>query len=47
MVLSTISVILRFVSRGVSKTPLWWDDYTVLIALVSAGLLLDLSESDN
>ncbi|KAJ5455252.1 hypothetical protein N7475_010373 [Penicillium sp. IBT 31633x] len=30
---ATICVILRFVSRHVAKVELWWDDYTIAVAL--------------
>ena len=33
VVLSGISVVLRFISRRLVKQPLLWDDWTVLIAL--------------
>ena len=32
--LSTIAVLLRFVARYLSKAGLWWDDWTILMALV-------------
>ncbi|MCJ1474658.1 hypothetical protein MMC13_003318 [Lambiella insularis] len=32
--LSTVAVILRFVSRLVSKAGLWWDDWVILAALL-------------
>ncbi len=33
--LSAIAVALRFVSRGLSKVRLWWDDWLILVALVN------------
>lgn len=33
-VLAVAAVILRFVSRSMAKAKLWWDDYTILVALV-------------
>ena len=32
--ISTMAVILRFVSRLVSQAGFWWDDWTILAALV-------------
>jgi hypothetical protein len=32
--LAVIAVILRFVARYYAKTNLWWDDWSILIALV-------------
>ena len=32
--LSTIAVILRFIARYLSRAGLWWDDWTILLALV-------------
>ena len=38
-----VAVILRLVSRRVSRMRIWWDDYMTLLALVSAiGLNVDL-----
>lgn len=37
MVLSTIAVTMRITARLTSKIPLHWDDYTILVALVSCG----------
>jgi hypothetical protein len=34
---ATIAVILRFISRHVARVGLWWDDYTIAIALVSCS----------
>ena len=34
IVLSTIFVILRFISRLIANAGLWWDDFLVLLALV-------------
>jgi hypothetical protein len=39
---ATLCVILRFISRHVSRAGLWWDDYTIAIALVSDVLILSL-----
>lgn len=33
--LSATAVTLRFLSRRLSKVSLWWDDWLILIALVS------------
>ena len=35
-VLSTAAVALRFLSRKVLKTKIWWDDWIILVALVSS-----------
>jgi len=32
--ISTIAVILRFISRMVSKAGLWWDDWLIVAAMV-------------
>ena len=37
IVIAAIAVILRFVSRILSKAGLWWDDWAILLAMVSAG----------
>jgi hypothetical protein len=34
LALATIAVILRFISRSVSKANLWWDDWILAVALV-------------
>ena len=34
--ISTIAVILRFVSRLVSQAGFWWDDWMILAALVGS-----------
>ena len=34
---ATLAVILRFIARRVSGAGLWWDDYTIAIALVRFG----------
>ena len=40
---ATIAVILRLVSRRVSRMRIWWDDYMTLVALIFAiGLNVDL-----
>ena len=41
-VIATGGVILRGVARRKSKTPLGWDDYTILLALVSYNILYTL-----
>ena len=41
MVLSGLAVMLRFLSRMLSKAGLWWDDWVILTALV---IPLDLSD---
>jgi len=33
-VLSIVAVIARLVARRMSKVALWWDDYTIIVALV-------------
>ena len=33
-VLSTIAVALRFLSRRLGRASLWWDDWTILMALI-------------
>ena len=38
---STIAVTLRFVCRRVMKAHLWWDDWTMLAALVSLSKVED------
>jgi hypothetical protein len=32
---ATLAVTLRFTARYVSRAGFWWDDYTILVALVS------------
>lgn len=32
---ATIVVILRYIARYVARAGLWWDDYTIVAALVS------------
>lgn len=32
--LATIAVIMRFISRSLSKANLWWDDWILAVALV-------------
>lgn len=32
---ATIVVILRYIARYVAKAGFWWDDYTIVAALVS------------
>ena len=33
-VLQTLTVIARFAARRISAADLWWDDYTIVLALV-------------
>ncbi|KAL9630232.1 MAG: hypothetical protein Q9164_006526, partial [Protoblastenia rupestris] len=41
--LSVIAVLLRFLSRRLAKTRLWWDDWLAVVALIfSLGLIVDL-----
>lgn len=40
---ATILVILRFISRHVARAGLWWDDYTIAIALVSSSYEISFS----
>ncbi len=35
--LAVAAVFLRFLARILTKASLWWDDWTVLAALVSIG----------
>ena len=35
-VAATIAVILRFIARKISPASFWWDDWTIIISLVSA-----------
>ena len=34
LALATIAVILRFISRHISKANFWWDDWVLAVALV-------------
>ena len=34
IIVSTVAVILRCVSRGLAKAGFWWDDWIILISLV-------------
>ena len=34
MILASLAVVLRFIARHLSRAGLWWDDWTVLAALV-------------
>lgn len=34
IVLAAVAVALRFVSRWLSRAGLWWDDWTILAAMV-------------
>jgi hypothetical protein len=36
IILSTAAVVLRFLARRLSRAGLWWDDWTILFALVWA-----------
>ena len=38
IVLSTIAVIFRLISRRIAHVKLWWDDYLTIIALVGTSL---------
>ena len=38
---STIAVTLRFICRRMVKARLWWDDWTILAALVSLSKVED------
>ncbi|KAL9131324.1 MAG: hypothetical protein Q9217_000703 [Psora testacea] len=41
--LSVIAVLLRLISRRMSKARLWWDDWMTVVALIfSLGLIVDL-----
>ena len=42
IILSTLAVTFRFWSRMISKAGLWWDDWTILLALVSSFLIDDI-----
>ena len=42
IVLATVLVVARLFARRVSVAKLWWDDYTIIAALVSMGLLIYL-----
>ena len=39
IVLSSVAVVLRFVARQLSRAGLWWDDWTILAALVRIDVL--------
>ena len=42
IVCSAVVTLLRCVSRSLSKAGFWWDDYTILLALVLCiGLLVN------
>lgn len=48
--ISTIAVILRFMSRMVSKAGLWWDDWLIVAAMVRyarGGISLGTMEADD
>ena len=36
MILSAVAVLLRFAARKLSKAGLWWDDWTILGAMVQS-----------
>ena len=42
IILSTLAVAFRFWSRKISTAGLWWDDWTILLALVSSFLIDDI-----
>ena len=35
LVLGTLLLIARIIARKISAAKLWWDDYTIVVALVS------------
>ena len=39
IVISTLALVLRFVARHLSRAGLWWDDWTILAALVGTRAL--------
>jgi len=39
LILATLSIILRVISRKWSKAGLWWDDWLAIAALVCSHLL--------
>ena len=41
LVIATAAVILRLLSRRVSSASFWWDDWTILAALVNPTCALD------
>lgn len=42
LVPATISVVLRFIARYVARAGYWWDDWTILVALVRPASCLYL-----
>ena len=44
IILSTAAVVLRFISRMLSKAGLWWDDWLIVAALVKPN---GISKSKN
>ena len=40
IVVSTVAVILRCISRGLAKAGFWWDDWIILISLVRNNPIL-------
>lgn len=38
LIISTLAVILRLLTRRLFDAKLWWDDYIVVLALVFASL---------
>ena len=45
IILSTSAVILRFISRMLSKAGLWWDDWVIVAALVMSSWATCIQES--
>lgn len=39
-IIATVAVVLRMIARRVAGTTYWWDDLTVVVALVSVEQLL-------
>lgn len=33
-IIATTAVVLRFCARKLASTPFWWDDWSIIIALV-------------
>lgn len=38
-ILQTIAVVARFAARKISAANFWWDDYTIVVALVRCAAL--------
>ena len=34
VILALVAVGLRLLSRRIKRTPLWWDDYMIIVAMV-------------